>query len=127
MMLIKDILSSTPTTFSFEFFPPKSDAGWEHLFHTIADLIPLKPSWVSVTYGAGGSTRENTHNLVVRIKKETELTVVSHLTCIESSRENLLVILNRYNENGIENILALRGDPPAGLCGWSAPLEGFAH
>jgi len=127
MMLIKDILSSTPTTFSFEFFPPKSDAGWEHLFHTIADLMPLKPSWVSVTYGAGGSTRENTHNLVVRIKKETELTVVSHLTCIESSRENLLVILNRYHKNGIENILALRGDPPAGHCGWSAPIEGFAH
>lgn len=126
-MLIKEILNCTPTTFSFEFFPPKTDAAWEHLFHTIADLMPLRPSWVSVTYGAGGSTRENTHRLVVRIKDQTDLTVISHLTCVESRREDIRAVLKRYEEKGIENILALRGDPPAGHIGWTAPPEGFHH
>ena len=70
-MRIKDILDNTKITFSFEFFPPKTDMGWERLFHTIADLIPLTPSWVSVTDGAGGSTRDRTHDLVLRIHKET--------------------------------------------------------
>jgi methylenetetrahydrofolate reductase (NADPH) len=126
-MLVKSILNNTAPTFSFEFFPPRNDAAWEHLFHTIADLMPLKPSWVSVTYGAGGSTRENTHQLVMRIKKETDLSVVSHLTCVESTQEDILKILTRYTKNGIENILALRGDPPAGHFTWSAPANGFAH
>ncbi|HQI80668.1 MAG TPA: methylenetetrahydrofolate reductase [NAD(P)H] [Deltaproteobacteria bacterium] len=126
-MLIKEILNCTPTTFSFEFFPPKTDSAWEHLFHTIADLMPLRPSWVSVTYGAGGSTRENTHRLVVRIKDQTDLTVISHLTCVESRREDIRAILARYEEKGIENILALRGDPPAGHTGWTAPPDGFHH
>jgi methylenetetrahydrofolate reductase (NADPH) len=126
-MLVKNILKNTATTFSFEFFPPRNDAAWENLFHTISDLMPLKPSWVSVTYGAGGSTRENTHQLVMRIKRETDLTVVSHLTCVESNQEDILKILKRYTANGIENILALRGDPPAGHCGWSAPPNGFTH
>jgi methylenetetrahydrofolate reductase (NADPH) len=126
-MLLKEILSCTPTTFSFEFFPPKTDAAWEHLFHTMADLIPLDPSWVSVTYGAGGATRENTHQLVVRLNKQTDLTVVSHLTCVESSRDDVLRILERYEESGIENILALRGDPPAGQERYSPPPGGFHH
>ena len=126
-MLVKSILNNTAPTFSFEFFPPRNDAAWEHLFHTISDLMPLKPSWVSVTYGAGGSTRENTHQLVMRIKRETDLTVVSHLTCVESTQDDILRILDRYTQNGIENILALRGDPPAGHFGWSAPPNGFTH
>ncbi|HOP46517.1 MAG TPA: methylenetetrahydrofolate reductase [NAD(P)H] [Desulfobacteraceae bacterium] len=110
-MLVKDILNRTKISFSFEFFPPKSENAWERLFQTIADLMPLKPSWVSVTYGAGGSTRENTHKLVVRIKKETDLTVVSHLTCIGSGRKEIESILGKYSDNGIRNILALKGDP----------------
>lgn len=126
-MQVREIFSSTPMTFSFEFFPPKSEKAWDQLFHTIADLMPLQPSWVSVTYGAGGSTRENTHNLVVRINQETELTVVSHLTCVCSSRDDILKILERYHEHGIENILALRGDPPAGQTGWVPAEDGFAH
>ena len=126
-MLVTSILNNTATTFSFEFFPPRNDAAWDHLFHTISDLMPLKPSWVSVTYGAGGSTRENTHQLVMRIKRETDLTVVSHLTCVESNQEDILKILKRYTANGIENILALRGDPPAGHSTWSAPPNGFTH
>jgi methylenetetrahydrofolate reductase (NADPH) len=126
-MLVKNILKNAAPTFSFEFFPPRNDAAWENLFLTISDLMPLKPSWVSVTYGAGGSTRENTHQLVMRIKRETDLTVVSHLTCVESTQDDILRILDRYTQNGIKNILALRGDTPAGNCGWSAPSNGFTH
>ena len=126
-MLVKNILNNTTPTFSFEFFPPRNDAAWENLFLTISDLMPLKPSWVSVTYGAGGSTRENTHQLVMRIKRETDLTVVSHLTCVESTQDDILNILERYTQNGIKNILALRGDTPAGQFGWSAPSNGFTH
>ena len=88
-MIVKDILNTTNISFSFEFFPPKSEAGWEKLFHTISDLMPLKPSYVSVTYGAGGSTRKHTHDLVIRIHKETNLTVVSHLTCVGSRRDEI--------------------------------------
>lgn len=126
-MLVREILDSTRTTFSFEFFPPKTPEAWDRLFLTIADLRALKPSWVSVTYGAGGSTRENTHNIVVRIRKETDLTVVSHLTCVESCRDDVHTILKRYDASGIENILALRGDPPAGHPTWKADEDGFAY
>lgn len=121
-MLIKDILEQTRITFSFEFFPPKTELGWERLFETIADLRSLTPSWVSVTYGAGGSTRENTHNLVVRISRETDLTVVSHLTCVGSTQAEICAILERYNAHGIQNILALRGDPPLGHA-WSTQSD----
>ncbi|NTV97663.1 MAG: methylenetetrahydrofolate reductase [NAD(P)H], partial [Chlorobiaceae bacterium] len=87
-MLVKEILSSaSKPVFSFEFFPPKKDEEWDTLFDTIAALSPLNPSYVSVTYGAGGSTRSRTHDLVTRIQKETGLTVVSHLTCICSKIE----------------------------------------
>jgi len=126
-MLIKDILGSTNITFSFEFFPPKTQQAWGGLFRTIADIIPLKPSWVSVTYGAGGTTRENTHDLVQRIKNETDLTVISHLTCVESSKDEIHTILERYSRHNINNILALRGDPPLGSTTWSADSNGFSH
>jgi methylenetetrahydrofolate reductase (NADPH) len=112
-MKIKDILNHTKITFSFEFFPPKTETGWEKLFHTIKELIPLAPSWVSVTYGAGGSTRERTHDLVLRIQKETDLTVVSHLTCVGSRKNEIRRILEKYSQSGVNNILALRGDLPA--------------
>ncbi len=101
-----------PTTFSFEFFPPKTDAASDELFANIAQLQELQPSFVSVTYGAGGSTRERTHDLIVRIQRETDLTAVSHLTCVCHTREELAAILDRYAASGIENILALGGDPP---------------
>jgi methylenetetrahydrofolate reductase (NADPH) len=81
-MHILDIFAQHRTTFSFEFFPPKTDEASEALFKTIASLQELQPSFVSVTYGAGGSTRDRTHDLVVRIEKETDLTAVSHLTCV---------------------------------------------
>mgnify|MGYP002640983401 FL=1 len=126
-MTVKEILAKTPISFSFEFFPPKTLQGWEKLFHNITDLVPLKPSWVSVTYGAGGSTRENTHDLVLRIRRETELAVVSHLTCVNSSRDQVAEIVDRYVENDIYDILALRGDPPQGQSDWSASTNGFEY
>jgi len=126
-MLLRDIFKKTNISFSFEFFPPKTEEGWEKLFLTISHLRPLKPSWVSVTYGAGGSTREHTHDLVVRIQKKTDLTVVSHLTCVGSSKEEIRSILERYIQSGVKNILALRGDPPKGQEQWVQNEDGFSH
>jgi methylenetetrahydrofolate reductase (NADPH) len=124
-MQVKDILGNTRITFSFEFFPPKKEESWENLFRVISDLRRLSPSWVSVTYGAGGSTRSHTHDLVVRIQKETDLTVVSHLTCVGSSRDEIRQILDRYSQSGIENILALRGDHPEGMHEFIPVQNGF--
>lgn len=126
-MTVKEILSRTPITFSFEFFPPKTKEGWDKLFHNITDLVPLKPSWVSVTYGAGGSTRGKTHELVLRIRKETDLTVVSHITCVNSNRDEIAEIVDRYEANNINNILALRGDAPRGEAIWTPADNGFKY
>jgi methylenetetrahydrofolate reductase (NADPH) len=111
-MHIQDIFRQHRTTFSFEFFPPKNDAASEELFAHIARLQELQPSFVSVTYGAGGSTRERTHDLVVRIHRETNLTAVAHLTCVCHQRDEMEAILDRYAASGIENIMALSGDLP---------------
>lgn len=125
-MRVHDILNTTRPSFSFEFFPPKTHKGWDNLFQNVANLMPLKPSYVSVTYGAGGSTRERTHELVIRIHNETDLTVVSHLTCVGSVRDEIHTILDTYHRNGIKNILALRGDPPDGESGFS-DKDDFKH
>src|SRR3954464_2905295 len=106
-MQILAILQAHPTTFSFEFFPPKTDRASDELFANIAQLQVLQPSFVSVTYGAGGSTRERTHDLTVRTQRQTNLTAVSHLTCVCHSQKELSAILTRYAESGIETILAL--------------------
>ncbi|HEV3260164.1 MAG TPA: methylenetetrahydrofolate reductase, partial [Gemmataceae bacterium] len=126
-MHIQDIFREHPTTFSFEFFPPKTDAAAEELFLNIARLQELQPSFVSVTYGAGGSTRERTHDLVVRIHRETSLTAVSHLTCVCHTRDELAVILDRYATSGIENILALGGDPPRNLANHDRSKDAFTY
>ncbi|HEV3165641.1 MAG TPA: methylenetetrahydrofolate reductase [NAD(P)H] [Isosphaeraceae bacterium] len=126
-MHIQDIFKEHRTTFSFEFFPPKTPEGWEELFVNIAKLQELQPSFVSVTYGAGGSTREKTHDLVVRIQKETNLTAVSHLTSVCHTREELESILRRYAESGIENVLALGGDPPRNLAGYERANDAFRY
>jgi methylenetetrahydrofolate reductase (NADPH) len=111
---VVDLLAAEGTIFSFEFFPPKTEKGWGRLFRTIgAELLPLEPAYVSVTYGAGGSTRKQTHELVTRIQEEFGLTVVAHLTCVGSLREEIDGILAEYDRAGVHNILALRGDPPA--------------
>ncbi len=126
-MTVRDILNHVNITFSFEFFPPKTPEGWESLFQSISELRKLAPSWVSVTYGAGGSTREHTHELVVRISRDTDLTVVPHLTCVGSSRDEIAAIVDRYVENGIDNIFALRGDLPKGMTTWKPEPDGFFY
>ena len=125
-MLVKEILeSATKPVFSFEFFPPKQTSDWDKLFHTISELIPFNPSYVSVTYGAGGSTRSRTHDLVTKIQRETGLTVVSHLTCICSSKEEIRQILEDYSKQGIKNVLALRGDLPPGSFSYEEATKDF--
>ncbi len=126
-MHIQDIFKTRATTFSFEFFPPKTDQASTELFATIAQLQALQPSFVSVTYGAGGSTRERTHDLVVRIQRETMLTAVSHLTCVCHSQDELAAILERYADSAIENILALGGDPPRTLASHDRSRDAFQY
>ena len=111
-MHIADILARGSRTASFEFFPPVRESGWEQLFASIRELEPLAPSFVSVTYGAGGSTRERTNELVLRLRRETSLDPVPHLTCIGHTRAEMREILERHAAAGVSNILALRGDPP---------------
>lgn len=124
-MLVKDLLNTQKTSFSFEFFPPKTTAGFATLFNNIKDLITLNPSYVSVTYGAGGSTRDRTHHLIEKILKETSLTVVSHLTCVGSSIAETSAILTAYQDIGLNNILALRGDRPQGQNNYQEQDNGF--
>lgn len=126
-MHINDIFKRDKICFSYEFFPPKDAAASERLFRSIADLVPLAPSYVSVTYGAGGATRMLTHDLVVRIQKETNLTVVSHITCVGSEKNEILKILQTYRDSGIENIMALRGDPPRGQNQFVPAANGFKY
>lgn len=124
-MHIAEIFARDGLTASFEFFPPRNDAGWESLYATIADFEGLAPSFVSVTYGAGGSTRQNTHDLVLRLRKTTALDPVPHLTCVGHTAAEIDSLLERYAAEGVSNILALRGDPPRG---GSAPIGGdFRH
>jgi methylenetetrahydrofolate reductase (NADPH) len=126
-MNIRDVLGRQQPCFSFEFFPPRTREAGEQLFKTIEDLVSLRPSYVSVTYGAGGSTRELTHGLVIRIREHTRLTVVAHMTCVGSTQEEIANILQEYQDHGIENIMALRGDPPKGQASFVQPPGGFAH
>lgn len=111
MARIDDLLAKGPT-FSFEFMPPKTPEAEEQLDQTLLKLEPLEPSFVSVTYGAGGSTRERTNEMVVRLLQETNITPMAHLTCAAHSKVELTRILQRYAGEGLENVLALRGDPP---------------
>ncbi len=111
MARITDLLAAG-RTFSFEFFPPKTDAAQLSLGRTIAELEGLNPAFVSVTYGAGGSTRERTRDLVVWMRKETNISPMAHLTCVGHTRADIDAILDTYQAAGIENILALGGDPP---------------
>ncbi len=112
MARISDLLAAK-RTFSFEFFPPKNEAGWLSLGHAIAQLEDLRPDFVSVTYGAGGSTRTKTRDLVSWVRRQTETTPMAHLTCQGHTRQDIRDILIDYRAEGVENILALGGDPPA--------------
>ena len=112
---------------SFEFFPPKNFEGTFRLADTVRELAPLDPSFVSVTYGAGGTTRELTHDAVATIHKRYGLNVAAHLTCVDATRQETLDIANAYAEAGVTEIVALRGDPPAGSDRFTPHPEGFAN
>ncbi|MSQ24447.1 MAG: methylenetetrahydrofolate reductase [NAD(P)H] [Chloroflexi bacterium] len=126
-MRIVDALAGGRRTFSFEFFPPRTGEGVQALFKTVVDLAPLKPSFVSVTYGAGGSTRDLTVDLVTRIKNEVGLESMAHLTCVGHSAAEIAGILDTLQARGIENVLPLRGDPPRGEIQFVKPADGFSY
>jgi methylenetetrahydrofolate reductase (NADPH) len=121
-------LTSGEPVFSFEFFPPKTDEGERQLWSAISDLAPLAPTFVSVTYGAGGSTRDRTVRITSRILAETGMDAVAHLTCVGSTEAELHEVLIRYQLAGITNLLALRGDPPGGPgTPWKPVPGGLSH
>lgn len=126
-MRIRERLSAGRPCFSFEFFPPKTDAGLESLRESVRALRDLNPTFVSVTYGAGGSTRDRTIGLVTEIQRHYGIDVMAHLTCVGASRAEIESVLARLHEGGIENILALRGDPPKGESHFVAQSDGFAY
>lgn len=127
VMHIQDVFAQNRATFSFEFFPPKTEKGWENLFNEIAELENLRPDFVSVTYGAGGTTRTQTHDLVVRIENETSLDPIPHLTCVCHSRDEIQQILEKYASANVSNILALGGDPPNDLPDYRKEDDDFQH
>ncbi|HYF47245.1 MAG TPA: methylenetetrahydrofolate reductase [Acidimicrobiales bacterium] len=112
MAKIRDLLAQGPTL-SFEFFPPKTDVGITNLREAVDELAPLKPSFISVTYGAGGSTRDLTRDLVIGMNQDYDFPVMAHLTCVGHTQDQVKELLDQYAEGGVENILALGGDPPA--------------
>lgn len=125
---ISEIYLRGEPVFSFEFFPPKTDKGAENLMRTAADLKQsVEPDFISVTYGAGGSTRDRTHQIVTRIQSELGVTGMAHLTCVGATAEELGDVVGRLEAAGVRNILALRGDAPEGTDGFEATDGGFAH
>ncbi len=126
-MKIIDKLSAKTPAFSFEFFPPKDQVGVDRLFETVARLKAFDPAYVSVTYGAGGSTRRLTVDLVRRIKRDVGLEAMAHLTCVGATRVEIESVLDQLREGGIDNVLALRGDPPKGEASFVKSAEGFGY
>lgn len=126
MRIIEQLQKGQPTL-SFEFFPPKDDIGFWDLYRTIESLQAAGPTYVSVTYGAGGSTRKKTIDLVARIKSDVKIEPLAHLTCVAASKTELGRVVDDFKNRGIENILALRGDPPAGESHFTASDDGFAY
>ena len=116
------------TSFSLEFFPPKDESGEQRLWQALTELAPLAPDFVSVTYGAGGSTRDRTIRVTSEITKRTQIATVAHLTCVGASRAELIQILNQFKSAGIESVLALRGDPVGGpTAPWETVAGGFNY
>jgi methylenetetrahydrofolate reductase (NADPH) len=126
-MRISDALAGQRPFFSFEFFPPKDDAGEDQLVQTAIDLRPLRPAFVSVTYGAGGSTRARTLGVAKRIAREVGLTVMAHATLVGATRADLRSYFDDLARAGLQNVLALRGDPPRGSTGFEPTPGGFTY
>ena len=126
-MRIDQLFGTGRPTISFEYFPPKTDAGFALLFQTIGELHAIQPSYVSVTYGAGGSTREKTVDLVERIQREQKIRSMAHLTCVGHTADEIGAVLDDLWKTGIRNVLALRGDPPAGQSQFVATQGGFSN
>jgi methylenetetrahydrofolate reductase (NADPH) len=126
-MKIRNRLNPSNPCFSFEFFPPKTDEGTANLLKTLEELAPLEPGFVSVTYGAGGSTRDRTVELVTRIKRETGIEAMAHITCVGHTPEELREVLRRLADAKVENVLVLRGDPPQGQTTFEPVAGGFRH
>ncbi|MBK8095775.1 MAG: methylenetetrahydrofolate reductase [NAD(P)H] [Planctomycetes bacterium] len=126
MKIASLFLRGTPVV-SFEFFPPKTQEGVETLYKTVEDLRACRPSFVSVTYGAGGSTRDRTLELVTRIQRDLGITAMAHLTCVGSTRDEIREVLQRLWDGGIRNVLALRGDPPKGETEFKPVPGGFRY
>src|SRR5688500_9308347 len=124
-MRIDTILATRQPVFSFEFFPPRTPEGVENLFETVEALKPLEPSFVSVTYGAGGATRDGTVEITTRIRGEHRLETMAHLSCVGETTQGLVEILDRLQAEGIDNVLALRGDPPRGEAEFKQPEGGL--
>jgi methylenetetrahydrofolate reductase (NADH) len=126
-MRITDIFNMRKPAFSLEFFPPKSDQDVKQLFQTLRDIKRLDPAFVSVTYGAGGSTRDKTLQIVQEAKSEIGLETAAHLTCVGHSRTAIREILDQLVHSGIENVVALRGDPPKGQARFTPQPDGFRY
>ena len=126
-MKLADLYARPGLTLSVEFFPPKTDKGEENLFNEIEIIKRLNPAFCSVTYGAGGSTREKTVDLVDRIYRESCLEVMCHLTVVGQSKDEARSILKKLKHRGIENLIALGGDPPQGMADWRPHPDGFHH
>jgi methylenetetrahydrofolate reductase (NADPH) len=122
-----DKLGGGDAAISFEFFPPKDQEGVDRLFTTVAELAPFAPAYVSVTYGAGGSTRQLTVDLVGRIQREVGIEAMAHLTCVGATQAELSGVLDQLEQAGVQNVIALRGDPPKGSTTFVTPEGGFGH
>lgn len=126
-MRICERLAHKQPVFSFEFFPPKSEQSERSLWRSLEQLVALRPDFVSVTYGAGGSTRDRSLELATSIKERLGIEAAAHLTCVGASRDELAFVLDKLGESGVQNIVALRGDPPKGQSHFEARADGFRY
>ncbi|MFX0124172.1 MAG: methylenetetrahydrofolate reductase [NAD(P)H] [Candidatus Hodarchaeota archaeon] len=124
---IVDIFKYKEITLSFEFFPPKKDSQLDSFYHVVAELVKLGADFISVTYGAGGSTREKTMDITIELQDRFNIPTIHHITCVGHSKQDLVKILDTMKTNGIVNVLALRGDPPRDVKDWKPEPDGFSY
>jgi methylenetetrahydrofolate reductase (NADPH) len=127
ILKIPEIFQKKERTYSFELFPPKTETGGQSLLKTITDLAQLSPDFISCTYGAGGGNREKTFDIVQHIQEKHHITGLAHLTCVLHTKDEILAILKDIRRRGVQNVLALRGDPPQGCPDWTPGLDNFQY